>query len=222
MKLLTLASTGIALVMLACGEAPRSATPEVEPTRLSVVQRQGVEVPGTDGRLILSLGDITRGRVHVSLTVRDATAPLVQRTLRRDQTANFVWDASPHQLIVADLVNRVVGDDVAILLIAPPIGAATSTRTDPTAEIEALLTRVADSGLTFVRGGSEYDSKKAAQHLRTKWKYAGSRIQTAEQFIEHIGSRSSTTGKPYHIKHPDGTTEEAGPWLERLLAEVRK
>ena len=45
-------------------------------------------------------------------------------------------------------------------------------------------------------------------------------VKTAEQFIEGIASRSSTTGHPYFVKLPSGEQVETGPWLRQRLAEI--
>ena len=81
-------------------------------------------------------------------------------------------------------------------------------------EIERLLAHIESADVTFIRSGREYTAEEAAEHLRQKLAVAGDRVQTLEQFIEHIASRSSLTGEPYQVKLPDGTTLEAREWLE--------
>jgi hypothetical protein len=92
---------------------------------------------------------------------------------------------------------------------------------DPAAErakIEFLLKTVAESPVTFVRNGSEYDGKKAAEHLRAKWKGAGGEVQTARQFIELCATKSSLSGKAYEIILADRKTRvPCAAWLEALL-----
>lgn len=89
-------------------------------------------------------------------------------------------------------------------------------------KIDYLLKQVEDSGLIFIRNGSEYPSKKAAEHLRGKLDYAGDRIKTARQFIDILASKSSRSGKPYYIKQKDGTLVPSGQWLTRALEELEK
>ena len=86
--------------------------------------------------------------------------------------------------------------------------------------IEALIAAVESSGVTFIRNGTPHDSAEAARHLRKKWKYAGGRDLTAEQFIERLASRSSLTGRPYEVGLADGTTRPAGDWLRAKLEEL--
>lgn len=65
----------------------------------------------------------------------------------------------------------------------------------------------------FIRNGSEYNGTEAEAHLRMKLGRAGERVQTAEQFIETVASKSFFSGKPYQIRFGDGKTVDAGPFL---------
>ena len=92
----------------------------------------------------------------------------------------------------------------------------------PEQEIEALIVRVEHArGVVFIRNGREYSAGKAGTHLRRKLKAARGRIRTPEQFIEHIGTRSSVTGKPYRVRLPDGRMLDSAAWLRQLLRDVR-
>ena len=84
----------------------------------------------------------------------------------------------------------------------------------------ALLDAVGRSGARFVREGREYSAAAGRRHLERKLRHAGDRVSTAEQFIEGIASRSSTTGRPYIVKFPSGNQMETGPWLRQRLAEI--
>jgi hypothetical protein len=73
--------------------------------------------------------------------------------------------------------------------------------------------------VVFLRNGSEYDARQAAEHLRLKLKRAGSRVRTAEEFIRLCASRSSISGEAYRLRFPDGRTIDAGQFFhERLEA----
>jgi len=91
-----------------------------------------------------------------------------------------------------------------------------------TARVERLLDRVAaQTDVRFIRNGESHSAEAAAEHLRLKLRNAGRRISTAEQFVEHLASRSSVTGRPYRLRFPDGSEVDAGPWLMKALAEIR-
>jgi hypothetical protein len=106
------------------------------------------------------------------------------------------------------------------------VGVASSARAalDATqsARVERLLDRVAaQTDVRFIRNGEVHSAEAAAEHLRLKLRNAGRRISTAEQFVEHLASRSSITGRPYRLRFPDGSEVDAGPWLMKALAEIR-
>lgn len=70
----------------------------------------------------------------------------------------------------------------------------------------------------FFRNGVAYGSKSAADHLRLKWRLAGSRCTTAEGFIHYCASASSVTGLPYSIRFADGHTVTSEIFLRRELS----
>lgn len=87
------------------------------------------------------------------------------------------------------------------------------------AKIDQLLAGIESSDATFLRNGAAYDGRKAASHLRTKLFFAGSRVQTARDFIAGIATHSETSGKPYTIR-PRG--KAARPLADWLLEQLRR
>ena len=72
-------------------------------------------------------------------------------------------------------------------------------------KIEALISSIEHlKNAKFNRNGSLYDASAAATHLRMKWKKAGDKIKTVQDFIEQIASKSSITGLDYKIIFSDG------------------
>jgi len=58
--------------------------------------------------------------------------------------------------------------------------------------------------------------------MRKKLSRAGSRVKTAEDFINGIATKSYLTGAPYRVKLPEGRTVPTGPWLTQALAKHRQ
>ena len=75
-------------------------------------------------------------------------------------------------------------------------------------------------GAQFIRNGSAHDGKAAAAHLQQKRDYAGSRIKTANDFIECCASRSSLSGQPYQIRFANGMTEDAEVYFRAELKRI--
>lgn len=81
-------------------------------------------------------------------------------------------------------------------------------------KIEALIQAVAQlQDAVFLRNGAEHAPAEAAEHLRLKWRNAGSRVKAAPDFIRLCASGSSLSGKPYEIRFRDGRTVLARDWL---------
>lgn len=100
-----------------------------------------------------------------------------------------------------------------------------ATKRAPTAmmteasKIDELLTTLERSDAIFIRSGSEYDGRRAAEHLRTKLRSIGRAI-TAEQFIDELASASSLTGKPYQVRDVDGTVLTSREWFRKRLERL--
>lgn len=90
------------------------------------------------------------------------------------------------------------------------------------AKIDFLLSSVENmKGTKFIRNGTEYDGKKAAEHLRMKLEAVGGKVQTADDFIRLCASKSFISGKPYTIRFPDGKTENAEQYFRERLKEYK-
>ena len=74
----------------------------------------------------------------------------------------------------------------------------------------------------FIRNGTTYDAKSAADHLRLKLRGAGSRVATAEDFIRVCASVSSVSGSPYQIRFADGVTITSEAFLRQKLREFEQ
>ena len=87
-------------------------------------------------------------------------------------------------------------------------------------KIEYLISSVENfKGAKFIRNGTEHDGKEAAEHLRSKLKSAGGKVQTADDFIRLCASKSFISGKPYTIRSSDGTTENSEQYFRKKLME---
>jgi len=93
-------------------------------------------------------------------------------------------------------------------------------------KMDLLVEAVATSDITFMRRGSAYKSKAAADHIRYKMSKVETRLAkaTAREFIDDLASVSwgifGTDRKPYHVKLADGRIVTAKEWLYARLAEI--
>ncbi len=114
---------------------------------------------------------------------------------------------------------------IIIVLAVAILGSAAwpASAIDSTREISSLIDALARSSCQFERNGTWYDADKAQTHLRKKYSWLRKRdlVDTAEQFIERAASRSSVSGKPYHVRCAGGPTVESADWFTWQLRRLR-
>lgn len=72
-------------------------------------------------------------------------------------------------------------------------------------KINKLILFIEKSNAVFIRNGSEYEAKEAADHLKMKRKKAGNKVKTAKDFIDLIASKSYMSGEAYKMKFSNGS-----------------
>lgn len=107
-----------------------------------------------------------------------------------------------------------------IALLVVLAGGASATTADRR-EIEALLAFVGTSGCDFVRNGIRHRPEDAREHLAMKLSRAGSRVETAEDFVRYVATGSSITGRPYGVSCPGKEMIESRHWLLNELERMR-
>jgi len=89
--------------------------------------------------------------------------------------------------------------------------------------IEDLIAAVAhQTDAAFIRNNQAYDSTVAAEFLRRKWRAQAAGVGSAEDFIEKVGSFSSTSGRPYLIRFGDGREIPCSVFLRAELARLQR
>jgi hypothetical protein len=109
-----------------------------------------------------------------------------------------------------------------VLMLLSTFTLAAEPKTED-AKIQGLIDHIGGmANAKFYRNGSEYDAKSAAKFLTAKWNKQKKGINSAEEFIEKVATKSSTSGKPYLIKLEDGKQVECGPYLSGRLKQTGK
>jgi hypothetical protein len=88
-------------------------------------------------------------------------------------------------------------------------------------EIGALIGAIGASECTFIRNGKPGSAADAKAHVERKYKYARDKVESAEDFIEGVASKSSMTGRPYLVECPGEPQQPVRQWLLERLAEIR-
>ena len=114
-----------------------------------------------------------------------------------------------------------------IALCGLAAGTGSSAAAPPPQE-QALINKLirhveVQQGMKFIRNGTEYSCEEAARFLRGKMDAMGAEVTSARDFIERIASKSSMSGKPYHVRFSDGrlipSAQFLGDELKRLEAQ---
>jgi hypothetical protein len=188
--------------------APQLRLPEGG-VRITLVQRHDADVPGTEGALRVHIGDITRGQTELTMSRADGTLVVPVCSVKEGHRIKFPFGERVYSLGVLSFDTRVVGNDSVVLEFTE--GLSEGER------IESLLKAIEESGLVFLRNGSDHDGPAAAAHLRRKLDAADDRVRTAREFIDGIATKSSMSGEPYQVRLADGTVSDLAPWLEAQL-----
>ncbi|MBI2801072.1 MAG: DUF5329 domain-containing protein [Gammaproteobacteria bacterium] len=116
---------------------------------------------------------------------------------------------------------KLLGVLILGLALAPMAHAAPSAAVET--EIKYLIGFIETSGCEFYRNGNWYDSLRAADHLRYKYKMlaASDRISTTEDFIEKAATKSSLSGEPYEVRCSGREPITSTQWLYESLAHYR-
>ncbi len=104
--------------------------------------------------------------------------------------------------------------------IDPPEGKSKEEQVPEKEKIETLIKQV--EGLKkakFVRNDQEYDAQSAATFLRRKWANDKT-IQTVDDFIAKVATKSGTSGKPYLIRFQEGKEVKSNEWFRAELQKL--
>ncbi len=114
---------------------------------------------------------------------------------------------------------------VALLavLVVQGVSAATAVPTAPLSDaqkIQALIRTVeARKDLQFIRLDVAHSAREAANVLRIKLAFAGDRVKTVDDFIDHVAT-ATQSGKPYYVRYPDGTEVSSAEFLRQELKRI--
>lgn len=114
-------------------------------------------------------------------------------------------------------MNRMMAVLLLFALAATPVFGQKNIEQQKIAYLIDAVASLQDA--TFIRNGSEYDAAHAADHMRLKLRFAGSRVKTAEDFIVCCGTGSSMSGLKYSIRFHDGRTIDSATFLHHKLVE---
>lgn len=84
------------------------------PVEFTVSQRSVTPLPKSNGKLLLAIGDITRGQVLVTVSRRDGELVVATRSLRENDIVAFTVNNHTYKLKLKTLTNELIGNDSAV------------------------------------------------------------------------------------------------------------
>jgi hypothetical protein len=120
---------------------------------------------------------------------------------------------------------RPIGGFIVVVLAALAVqvtlvATAHATPMSEKEKIDALIHVVETrDDLQFIRLGEAHSGSEAARVLRTKLWYAGSRVKTVDEFIDHIAS-ATVSGSTYFVRYPDGKQVPSAQFLRAELKRI--
>jgi hypothetical protein len=98
--------------------------------------------------------------------------------------------------------------------VAPPVPLSDAEK------IQALIRAVEErKDLQFIRLDTAHSAREAASVLRIKLAFAGDRVKTVDDFIDHVAT-ATMTGKPYFVRYPDGREVTSAEFLRQELKRI--
>ena len=183
------------------------------PISFTIQQRSTLKVPGSQGLLAITIGDITRGQTIVSMLSNNQilAGPI---SMKPGELRTFSFDDNQYRMQLDILDNSLAGEDYATFTLKELIDATLSENQ----KIEMLILAVEKlEDATFLRNGTSYSCTEAANHLRRKWAASKNRIRTAEEFVDRVASKSHTTGNDYFVRLANGETLRASEFFSNEL-----
>jgi hypothetical protein len=198
---------------------PKPAAPIVldAPVEFTVYQRSTIPLPGSNEKVVITIDDITRGQVMATILWQNGTPIAPTRSVHKKDVVTFTVSNHTYKIKLEQLTNVLVGEDSAVFQLWPATIEMDKVPSQ-SGNIETLILSLRQLvGARFIRNGQEHTPDEAIVHMRKKWEWKKSKIKTADDFIRIVGSKSSTSGKPYMIRFSDGTEMKSEEWFSKQL-----
>ena len=111
---------------------------------------------------------------------------------------------------------------LAVLVVQGVLAATLAAPLSDAEKIQALIRTVeARKDLQFIRMDVAHSAREAANVLRIKLAFAGDRVKTVDDFIDHVAT-ATQSGKPYYVRYPDGREVTSAAFLRQELKRIEQ
>jgi hypothetical protein len=178
---------------------PKLDLPETPP-RLTIHQRGSEPVPGSDGTVHVTIGDITGGQVQVGVTASNR-GTLASQTLREGEAVEFAFDGKRYVIVASEFRLRLMGQDRGVFVVR--------RAEDPPTEEEKIGHLIAAAAAAKAVVTTQPDTPAADEYLRSLWRTRRASIKTAQELVRQAGQET--------IRFPDGKESALDAWLKAEL-----
>ncbi|MBU2712506.1 DUF5329 family protein [Zooshikella harenae] len=88
-------------------------------------------------------------------------------------------------------------------------------------EIAHLLNYVKKTSCKYERNGKIFTGTQAAEHIQNKYNHFKSKIRITEDFIRYSATKSTLSGKFYHVHCQGEIVKNSAFWLQQELNNYR-
>ena len=89
------------------------------------------------------------------------------------------------------------------------------------AEVQHLISYLAESDCQMVRNGKTHSGTDGANHVRRKYAHFKKEISNTEDFIRYSATKSTISGRYYEVLCPGEAPERSQDWLLKELKAYR-
>jgi hypothetical protein len=188
------------------------------PVSLKAKQRSTTAIPGTEGKLRLTIDDITGGQVMANVSEEGGKVVIASRSFSPGKSEKFEYLGSKYRLKLDALLNALIGEDFAFFALVHIAPAGTLTEAQ---KVEQLIARVAElEDAVFVRDGVDFVIKDEAKSLQKKWDEMKAGPTSATDFIDKIAPKPKDGDDSYFIRFAGGRIISVNAFLSEELQEL--
>ena len=174
------------------------------PPRLTIYQRGSDSIPGSDGTVHISVGDITGGQARVDVTAGNV-GTLATKTLREGEAVDFALDGKQYVVVATEFRLRLTGRDSGVFVVRRD--------EDPVTEEERIGRLISAAAAAKAVVSTQPETPQVGDHLRSVWRLNRTKIKTAEDLIRETGKETA--------RFPDGKETALELWLSGELDKLK-
>ncbi len=190
---------------------------------IKIVQRGSKVITGSQGDVELIINDITNGSTEIKIKGIDTDKVYYQKYLREGDYGLFQYDKYFYRVKINSFEEHIFHDDYAFITFrsvseekgkqeAQTISKKKEIPITPN-EIRAILNKIKESKLTFIRNNKVLTHTNMHYHLENKYMINNRDIKTKTDFINKVVSNSSLTGEMYKVITNNNDTINIVKWL---------